>query len=107
MAVAVESGIRAQWRSRRQRHFRAIHRNVISSVRVGSFPLERGILSLALCEAGLARSIVRSYGGRFNILAGGIEDLPAPSRRLEIDGREHLAWSSTGGDSGGCGDREA
>jgi hypothetical protein len=35
-------------------------------------------------------------------LAAGM--LSAPSSRLEMDGREHLRWSSAGGESGSCGD---
>jgi hypothetical protein len=40
------------------------------------------------------------------ILAGGIGALSAAPRRVEMEGREHLGWSSTGGERGGCGERE-
>lgn len=41
-----------------------------------------------------------------HILAACIAAPSAPSKREEIEGREHLGTSSTGGERGGCGVRE-
>lgn len=45
-------------------------------------------------------------GSLGDILAAYVDALSAPSKRVEIEGREHLGWSSTGGERGACGARE-
>lgn len=66
----------------------------------GELILWRSVIVLLVISENPMHVILR---GEVNILAGCMVALSAPSKRVEIEGSEHLGWwSSTGGERGGC-----
>lgn len=97
VAGPVEGRAGAHWRSRRQADGNSSRDGFVGPrLRAGV----RRSHSLALCGL-LVTAILVFFGGGIHILAGCMAALSAPSKRVEMEGKVHLGWSSTGGERGG------